>query len=78
MMMISYRPLKDLLYNNDIYIKELVDAKILTPTNSVYVNNDSGHLNLRTIDKVMSYLSKRLDREITPNDIIKFISDEQD
>ena len=73
--MISYRPLKDLLYHNDILIKELVEAKILTPTNSVYVNNDSGHLNIRTIDKVMNYLTVRLDKEITPNDIIKFAPD---
>jgi len=72
---ISYRPLKDLLYHNDILIKELVEAKILTPTNSVYVNNNSGHLNLRTINRVGNYLSKRLNRPIKINDILEFIPD---
>lgn len=73
--MISYRPLKDLLYNNDIKIKELVENKVLTPTNSVYVNNDSGHLSIKTIDRVIEYLSNRLDRDILVSDIIVYVID---
>lgn len=75
--MISYRPLKDLLYNNDIKIIELVDAKILTPTNSVYVNNDSGHINIRTVDRVCNYLTKRLKRPVQIDEILKFIPDDK-
>lgn len=73
--MISYRPLKDLLYNNDIKIIELVDDKILTPNNSVYVNNDNGHLSIKTLDRVGNYLSNRLDRDILISDLIIFIRD---
>lgn len=42
------------------------------------LNNDSGHLNIRTIDKVMNYLSARLNRPVTVEEIIKFIPDEAD
>ncbi|WP_154442567.1 hypothetical protein [Tissierella pigra] len=42
------------------------------------LNNDSGHLNIRTIDKVMNYLSIRLNRSVTVEEIIKFIPDETD
>lgn len=75
--MISYRPLKDLLYHNDILIKELVDLKILTPTNSVYVNNDRGHLNIRTIDRILIYLSARLNKELKIEDVLKFVPDDK-
>lgn len=73
--MISYRPLKDLLYHNNIFINELVEAKILTPNNSVNINKDKGYLNLRTVDRVITYLNKRLDQELKIDDVLKYIPD---
>lgn len=73
--MISYKKLKKLLIDVDIKTKDLIDLKILTPTNSVYVNNDSGYLNLRTIDRICNYLTGELNKTIRVEDIIEFIPD---
>lgn len=42
------------------------------------LNNDSGHLNIRTIDKVMNYLSQKLGRTVTVDEIIEFTPDDAD
>lgn len=73
--MISYKKLKKLLIDADIKTKDLIDLKILTPTNSVYVNQDSGYLNLRTIDRICNHLSSKLGRPIKIEEIIEFIPD---
>ena len=75
--MISYKPFKKLLIDHDIKINELVEAKILTPTNSVYVNNDSGYLNLRTVNRLCDYLSNRLDKPVVVSDILLYIPDDE-
>lgn len=73
--MISYKGLKKMLIDADIKTKDLIDLKILTPTNSVYVNQDSGYLNLRTIDRICNYLTKELGKVVTISDVLEFVPD---
>lgn len=74
--MISYRPLKDLLYHNDIKMIELINDGIVTPNISVKLNKDTGYVNLSTIDKVCNYLSQRLNRTVAIDEVAKFIPDQ--
>lgn len=74
--MISYKPLKKLLIDNDIKMIELINSGIVTTNISVKLNNDTGYVNLSTIDKICHYLSNRLDRAVTIDEIIRFIPDE--
>lgn len=73
--MISYKPLKKLLIDADKTTKDLIELKILTPNNSVYVNQDSGYLNLRTIDRICNYLSTKLGRPVKIDEILEFTPD---
>ena len=74
--MISYKPLKKLLIDYDIKTIDLINDKILTPTNSVYINNDTGYINLRTINRLCNYLSDRISKDVLISDILLFIPDD--
>jgi len=74
--MISYKPLKKLLVDNDIKMIELTYDKIITSNISVKLNNDSGYVNLSTIDKIGNYLSQRLGRAVSIQELVRFIPDE--
>jgi len=74
--MISYKPLKKLLIDYDIKTIDLINDKILTPTNSVYINNDTGYINLRTINRLCNYLSDRISKDVLISDILLFIQDD--
>lgn len=82
--MISYEPLRVLLITDHVLkekkinLRRMIDNKIITPKISVTLNNDTGYVNLSTIDKVMNYLSKELGRTVEVEEIIKFIPDTAD
>lgn len=71
--MISYKPLKKLLVDNDIKMIELTYDKIITSNISVKLNNDSGYVNLSTIDKIANYLTQRLGRTVSIDEIVEFV-----
>lgn len=78
MWLISYEPLRLLLVKEKMNLRQLIDNKIITPNNSVRINNDTGNITLTTLDKMMNYLTKELNRAVTVEEIIKFIPDEAD
>lgn len=73
--MISYKPLKKLLVDNDIKMIELTYDKVITSNISVKLNNDSGYVNLSTVDKIANYLAHRLGRTISIDEIVEFTPD---
>lgn len=73
--MISYKPLRDIFYNNNLVLNELVEAKILTPNNSVVINNDRGYVSLSTINKVMNYLNKEHGINARIEDVLMYVPD---
>lgn len=76
--MISYKPLRDLLYENRMVLNDLVTEKILTPNNASYINNDTGHISIRTLEKILPYLSHRLSRVINVEDVIRYVPGQQE
>lgn len=76
--MISYQPLRILLDTEKMKMHELTKNKIIIADTAVKFNNDSGFVSLATIDKVMNYLSQKLDRAVTVEEIIRFVPDEVD
>ncbi len=75
--MISYEPLRILLIKEKLKLQDLRNAKILNPNIASIINNDTGYVNLSTIDKIMTYLSNRLNRTIKIEEILRFIPEEQ-
>lgn len=73
--MISYKNLRLLFVEHDIKMIELVNEKVLTPKNSVVLNNDRGYVNLSTIDAVCNYLSHKLGRTVTIDEVVEFTPD---
>lgn len=76
--MISYGPLRALLGREKpkgLNMKRLINDGIITANISVTLNNDTGYVNLSTIDKVANYLSIKLDRAIKIDEIIEFVLD---
>ncbi len=73
--MISYRPLRDLLYVNKIKMARLIEAKVVTPAASVKLNNDRGYIDLSTVNKIGNYLSAALKANLAIEDMVRFIPD---
>lgn len=73
--MISYEPLRILLVKEKMNMQKLRTDNVLNPNIAATINGDTGYVNLSTIDKVMNYLSKELDRPVKIDEIIKFIPD---
>ena len=76
--MITYEPLRILLVKEKMNIQELRDNNVLNPNTSNTLKNDNIFVNLSTIDNVCNYLSQKLDRTVTVDEIIEFIPDETD
>lgn len=74
--MLNYEPLRILLVKEKLNLKSMTRAGVLTPNNSVILNNDTGYVSLKTLDGVLNHLSKELGRIITLDDIIEFVPDE--
>ncbi|HHX60327.1 MAG TPA: hypothetical protein GX707_06270 [Epulopiscium sp.] len=73
--MLNYEPLRILLVKEKLNLKSLTRAGVLTPNNSVILNNDTGYVSLKTLDGVLNHLSRELGRIITLDDIIEFVPD---
>lgn len=76
--MISYEPLRILLTKEKrtgLNMRKLIDDGVITPNISVKLNNDTGYVNLSTIDKVANYLTQRLGRVVTIQELIRFVPD---
>jgi len=72
---LNYEPLRILLVKEKLNLKSLTRAGVLTPNNSVILNNDTGYVSLKTLDGVLNHLSRELGRIITLDDIIEFVPD---
>lgn len=74
--MISYKPLKYLLLDNDMNMQELRDNNVLNPNIAAKMNNDRGYVNLSTIDNILNYLSIKLGRIIKVDEVLEFTPDD--
>lgn len=73
--MISYRPLRDFLYFNNIKMVDLINDGIVTPNLSVKLNNDRGAVSLSTLYKIYKYLKSETNKDINIKDLVEFIPD---
>lgn len=76
--MISYKPLKKFLIDNDMNMQELRDNNVLNPNVAAKLNNDRGYVNLSTIDNICNYLTDKLGKTVTIDKILEFIPKEAD
>jgi len=74
--MINYEPLRILLVKEKLNLKSMTRAGVLTPNNSVTLNNDTGYVSLKTLDGVLNHLSQELGRTVALDEIIEFVPDE--
>lgn len=71
--MISYEPLRILLVKEKLKMQDLKKDNVVNSNIAATLNNDTGYVNLSTIDKVCNYLTKKTNRVITINNIVEFI-----
>lgn len=74
--MISYKPLKKFLIDNNMKMQQLRDDGILNPNIAARMNGDKGYVNLSTIDNLCNHLTQRLGKVVEVTDIIEFTPDE--
>lgn len=74
--MISYEPFRILKAINNITLQELIDAGINSKT-AVKLNSDES-MTTNSLNKVLDYLSRRLNREVKIEEIIKYVHDTEE
>jgi len=73
--MISYEPFRILLVKERMQMQDLRKAGILTPRTAVRLNNDTGHVNTSTLDRICAFLSGRLGRTVAIGEIVEYVPD---
>ena len=74
--MINYGPLRAILGKEKINMQELRNQGIVNPNIGATLNGDKGYVNLSTIDKVCNYLTIKLGRTVSIDEVVEFVPDE--
>lgn len=75
--MISFEPLRVLKTVNNITLQDIIQEGGINSKVAVKFNRDES-VTTKTLDKLIKYLSKKLNREVKVEEIMKYVSDEND